>query len=63
MWNKVIVAAQPGTEFGMVENRDGQLVLAVRRAGEPWPTGYVPTAGINCIAPDHTRYYIESDES
>jgi hypothetical protein len=41
-WTKVTVLAEPGTEFGVVSDVNGELTLTSRRKGEGWPCGRRP---------------------
>jgi len=63
MWNKVKVIGYTGTEFGIVSDSDGQLVLVFRNPGEDWPHGQEPSAGRNIIQGDCKSYIVMQDEN
>lgn len=70
-WNRVAVVAPVGFEFGIVEDADGRLTLAVRIGdrGEQdvpadwlnWRAGQEPKGGLNQIAEGATRYVVVDD--
>lgn len=60
-WNKVEILSPEGMEFGVVYDNDGLLSVAVRHAGDEWPSGSSPSAeSINVILPGHKAYAIEN---
>lgn len=57
-WNKVKIIAQEQTQFGVVSDKEGELVVVSRRKGEDWPHNTKPFGGINEINKGFTSYII-----
>lgn len=61
MWNDVAVIAPVGYSMGVVEDKDGKLVLVIKPVGSEWAHGIMPKGGINTIADGCTRFRIVQD--
>ena len=63
MWKKVSVMGWPGTEFGVIEDTDGTLVITHRLPGQEWPHDVEPQkASLNKIELGYTRYTVLGDD-
>lgn len=59
-WETVEILAAEGTQFGVVSNEGGKLVLAVKQPHKPWPgaEAEAPQSGFNQIGEGASRYVV-----
>jgi hypothetical protein len=59
MWNKVRVIAEVGTEFGILSDTNGELVIVAKAAKKKkWPHNAEPKAGRNTIEVGANSYIV-----
>jgi len=63
MWNYISVVLPVGTEVGVVEDKDGKLVIATKLSGQDWTHGIQPIGGNNTIGEGCTRFSIVETEN
>jgi hypothetical protein len=51
-WNRVEIVGVRGLEFGIIEDCQGVLTLAVKMAGAKWRPGYEPDPGSTQLLAD-----------
>jgi 5-deoxy-D-glucuronate isomerase len=63
MWKRVRIVAEVGTEFGIISDTDGELVVCAKPAKKKkWPHGIEPQAGRNTIGEGCNSYIVMMDE-
>lgn len=63
MWDQVQIIAEAGTQFAIIEDYKGCLVIITRRRNEDWPYGIQPIGGFNQIGTECTRYVVTEDDN